>query len=66
MSRKNRNKHKQTQPANIKKKESFWDILKDLFTNPFEYKHSTKYLGKVLGGICIFLALCLVFYLTGH
>ncbi len=43
-----------------------WQIIKDLFLNPFEYRRSTKNLGKILGGICLFLAICLLFYMTGN
>ena len=43
-----------------------WQIIKDLFLNPFEYRRSNKNLGKILGGICLFLAICLLFYMTGN
>ena len=43
-----------------------WQIIKDLFLNPFEYRRSNKNLGKILGGNCLFLAICLLFYITGN
>ena len=43
-----------------------WQIIKDLFLNPFEYRRSNKNLGKMLGRICLFLAICLLFYMTGN
>ena len=48
------------------KKESIGALLKDLITNPFEYRKKTGDLGKILGGVCLFAALCLLFYITGH
>ena len=50
------------------KPQTTWELIKDLFTNPFEYrkKNPNNTLGKVLGGICIFLGLCLLFYITGN
>lgn len=47
------------------KPETKWQILKDLFLNPFEYRSSSKHLSKFWGGICLFLAICLLFYITG-
>ncbi len=46
-------------------KQTTWEIIKDLFRNPFEYRRKSGSLGKVLGGVCLFLAVCLLFYLTG-
>lgn len=57
---------KKGQPAVKAEPETTREILKDLVTNPFEYKKDSTYLGKILGGICIFLAICLLFYITGH
>lgn len=48
------------------KPQTTWQIIKDLFLNPFEYRKKNKNLGKILGGICIFLAICLLFYMTGN
>lgn len=50
------------QPENQTK----WEILKDLILNPFEFRRSNKNLGKILGVICLFLAVCLLFYVTGE
>ncbi len=55
-------KSKQKKPQ----KEGIGALLKDLVTNPFEYRRSTGSLGKILGGICLIIALCLLFYITGH
>ena len=57
---------KKGQPVAKVEPESTKDILMDLIKNPFEYKRDSKYLGKILGTICIFLAICLLFYITGH
>lgn len=46
--------------------ESTKDILLDLIKNPFEYKRDSKYLSKTLGIICIIMAVCLLFYISGH
>ena len=45
-----------------------WEIIKDLFLHPFEYrkKNTNNSIGKFLGGLCIFLALCLLFALSGN
>lgn len=65
-------KHKaskyQTGKKPQQKQQTTWEAIKDLFRNPFEYrkKNTNNSLGKLLGGICIFLAFCLLFYLTGH
>ncbi|MBQ3179869.1 MAG: hypothetical protein IJB55_00735 [Firmicutes bacterium] len=69
--RKNKNNavginRKKGQPAAKVEPESTKDIIMDIIKNPFEYKRDSKNLGKILGGICIFLAVCLLFYITGH
>ncbi len=65
-------KHKKSkyQKSSQSKKEpqTAWEAVKDLFRNPFEYRKKNKnnFWGKLLGGLCIFLAICLLFYLTGN
>ena len=72
MSRKNKEKRRRQAAGTPKKindkhkEETAWDVIKDLFTNPFEYRSKNPYLGKILGGLCLFAALCLLFYITGH
>lgn len=57
---------KKGQPIAKVEPESTKDVIMDLIKNPFEYKRDSKNLGKILGGICIFIAICLLFYITGH
>lgn len=69
MSKREKKRNQPGKKKNARQKprqEGAWAAIKDLVTNPFEYRHSTGSLGKILGGICLFLALCLVFYITGH
>ena len=68
MSRKNRAKRaRQAANPSVPKKETTWDAIKDLFRHPFEYQHNkNNIVGKVMGGVCIAAAICLLFYVTGH
>lgn len=66
MSRKNREK-RQRQAANPpapKKKETVFTILLDLIKDPVD-KEKTKGLGKFLGFVCLGMAICLLFYISG-
>lgn len=66
MSRKNREK-RQRQAANPQQpqKETIIQILKEFIAEPVDKKR-TRHLGKFLGVVCLVLAFCLLFYITGH
>ena len=66
MSRKNRAKRLR-QAANPPKpqKESVGKILKDFIAEPVDKKRTSS-LSKFLGIVCLVLAFCLLFYITGH
>lgn len=65
MSRKNRDK-RQRQAINPprQKKETIFTILLDLIKDPVD-KEKTKGLGKFLGFVCLGMAICLLFYISG-
>lgn len=62
MSKHKKRKSKQEGP------QTTWAIIKDLIFHPFEFrkKNTNNAIGKFLGGVCIFIAICLLFYITGH
>ncbi len=68
MSRKNREKRaRQAANPSVKKKESIWSAVKDLFLHPFKEEYNkNNTVGKFLGAVCLILAFCLLFYITGH
>lgn len=68
MSRKNREKRaRQAANPSVKKKESAWDAVKDLFRHPFKEEYNrNNTVGKFLGAVCLIAAFCLLFYITGH
>lgn len=66
MSRKNREKRMRraaTPPA--QKKETAWTIIKDFLKDPVDKKR-TRSFGKFCGYVCLGMAICLLFYITGH
>jgi len=60
-------KHKKRK-GKPEEKQTVGQMIKDLFLHPFSGRNpnARNSLGKFLGGVCIFLAICLLFYLTGH
>lgn len=65
MSRKNRDK-RQRQAINPprQKKETIFTILLDLIKDPVD-KEKTKGFSKFLGFVCLGMAICLLFYISG-
>lgn len=66
MSRKNREKRR-NRAANPQKqhKQTVWEILKEFFAEPVDKKRTSS-LSKFLGVVCLILAFCLLFYITGR
>lgn len=65
MSRKNREKRlRQAANPPAQKKETVWTIIRDFLKDPVD-KKGTRNLGKFLGWVCIGMAICLLFYISG-
>lgn len=66
MSRKNKNKRmRQAANPKVQPKETVFTIIRDLIKDPVDKKR-TRSFSKFLGYVCLGMAVCLLFYITGH